>query len=144
LHSKQLIEQEFGGRIRVRVCGICENDGRFLLANHLGINENGNFWCPPGGGIEFGETIENALKREYLEETGLGIELVEFLGIYEYLKQPLHAIELFYRVTIIDGELVTGFDPETGNQILKEVKWIGESEIYKLENAEIHQYFHKK
>lgn len=142
MQAKEIIEKEFGGRIRVRVCGVCEQNGKYLLANHHGINKLGNFWCPPGGGVEFGETIEEALKREYLEETGLEIIVGEFMAVYEYIDMPLHAVELFYKVIIKMGDLATGVDPETGNSVLKEVKWMGIDEIKKLNENEIHKHFH--
>ena len=142
LQAKEIIEKEYGGRIRVRVCGVCEQNGKYLLANHYGINGLANFWCPPGGGVEFGETIEEALRREYWEEASLEIAVNEFLAVYEYIKRPLHAVELFYKVIIKKGNLKTGVDPETGNSVLKEVKWMGVDEIRKLNIKEIHQHFH--
>src|SRR5262245_40195151 len=40
-------------------------------------------WELPGGGILPGETIEDALRREVQEESGVQIEVIELLGCYE-------------------------------------------------------------
>jgi 8-oxo-dGTP diphosphatase len=141
LEAKTIIDKTFGGKIRVRVCGVCELNGQYLLANHAGINRYGNFWCVPGGGLNFGESIENCLKREFLEETGLTIEVGDFLNVYEFIKAPLHAIELFYKVKITNGELKLGSDPETNNEVLNEVKWMNINDMRKLSDTEIHQFF---
>lgn len=143
MDSKHIVESKFGGRIRVRVCGVLIKNGQYLMANHHGINILGDFWCAPGGGIEFGESSEKALKREFLEETGLQIEVGDFIEFFEVIKPPIHAIEFFYQVKIVGGHLQLGYDPETGNDILKEVKWMCLAEIQSLNSNEMHRYYHK-
>ena len=125
----QEIINQYGNQLRIRVCGICVKDDRVLLINHAGMNESGEFWSPPGGGLQFGETIEECLKREFLEETNTIISVGKFLKINEFVKHPLHAIELFYEVKILSGETKVGFDPEMEEQIIKDVKWLSFAEV---------------
>ena len=75
------IAATFGNQIRVRVCGILINQEGILLVNHSGLNESGDWWTPPGGGLIFGESLEEALIREFKEETGLVISVAEQLFI---------------------------------------------------------------
>jgi len=131
--NQELINQ-YGNQLRVRVCGICVQDDKILLINHSGMNESGEFWSPPGGGLQFGETIEDCLKREFLEETNTVISVGKFLKVREFLKSPLHAIELFYEVKILSGEIKIGIDPEMEYQIIKDVKWLSFEEV--LEKGE--------
>ena len=104
----QEIINQYGNQLRIRLCGICVQDNKILLINHAGMNESGEFWSPPGGGLQFGETIEDCLKREFLEETNTIISVGKFLKINEFVKPPLHAIELFYEVKILSGEMKVG------------------------------------
>jgi 8-oxo-dGTP diphosphatase len=125
----QEIINQYGNQLRIRVCGICVKDHKILLINHSGMNESGEFWSAPGGGLQFGETIEECLKREFLEETTTTISVGKFLTISEYIKIPLHAIELFYEVKIESGIVKKGYDPEMQEQIIKEVKWLTFEEV---------------
>jgi 8-oxo-dGTP diphosphatase len=93
----QEITALYGKKVRVRVCGLCWEDNKLLLVNHRSLKPV-NFWAPPGGGLEFGEKVENALKREFGEETGLEIAVTRFAFGCEYIQDPLHAIELFFHV----------------------------------------------
>ncbi len=131
----QEIINQYGNQLRIRVCGICLQEGKILLINHSGMNESGEFWSPPGGGLQFGETIEACLKREFLEETNTVISVGKFLKINEFVKTPLHAIELFYEVKIVSGEIEIGFDPEMEEQIIKDVKWLSFVEVLDKEEG---------
>ena len=102
------------------------------MLNHIGIRENSDFWCTPGGGLEFGETIDDCLKREFLEETNTKISVGKFLTINEFVNPPLHAVELFYEVKIISGIAKKGIDPEMDEQIISDLRWFNLEEIKEL------------
>lgn len=135
------VYQTFGNKLRIRVCGLCIENGHLLMINHHGINE-GDFWAPPGGGLQFGETLESCLKREFLEETGLDVEIKDFRFISEFVHLPLHAIELFFLVNSTSENLSRGYDPEMeGKQIIQEVKYMSWSEIDRLTPVSRHGIF---
>ena len=58
------------------------NDGKIAIFN----KKNKNEYKLPGGGIDKGEKVEEAFRREVLEETGCAVENIEFLGITKELK----------------------------------------------------------
>ncbi len=128
---KQAVDDLYGNRIRVRVCGICIQEDKILLIRHSGVGEKGSLWAPPGGGVDFGESLRETLVREYKEETGLNIVVNDFLFVNEYLASPLHAIELFFKVEITGGEMVKGTDPEMSadKQIIQEIRYWSFKEI---------------
>ena len=132
------IAKIYGNRLRVRVCGLCWEGDSLLLANHSAVVGT-NLWLPPGGGLEYGETLEKALKREFLEETGLEVSQLDFAFGCEFVKEPLHAVELFFNVLKNGGTLKTGYDPEL--QIIQGVRFFSEKEINGLPQEELHGIF---
>jgi 8-oxo-dGTP diphosphatase len=134
---KHEINDLFGNRTRVRVCGLCWRKGELLLVNHT--LANGDFWAPPGGGLEFGEPVELRLKKEFAEETGLLIQMGAFQFGCEFIAKPLHAIELFFQVTVAGGALVKGEDPEIS--IIKDVRFMSFPEIAKMPAQSLHGIF---
>src|SRR4051812_37815561 len=105
----------YGNKIRVRVCGLCLQDNKLLMINHSGITDK-DFWAPPGGGLELGQTVAETLEREFKEETGLSVSTGEFRFGCEFIHAPLHAIELFFHTHYHSGEIKTGLDPEMRNE----------------------------
>lgn len=74
---------------------ILDGDGRILLQQRT---DNG-MWGLPGGAVEFGESVLEALHREVLEETGLTIEVERVVGVYSH--PDIHQI-----ITYSDGNVV--------------------------------------
>jgi 8-oxo-dGTP diphosphatase len=136
----QEIERVYGGKIRVRACGLCWKDDMLLLVNHHHLGPD-HFWAPPGGGIELWRSAEQTLKQEFLEETGLEINVGEFQFAAEFIKPPLHAIELFFPVTIVGGSVKKGHDPETKLQLIKEVGFKSFDTIHSIPTAYKHGIF---
>lgn len=131
----QEIAALYGKKVRIRVCGLCWEDNKLLLVNHKSL-QAANFWAPPGGGLEFGETIQDALKREFLEETGLDITITRFVFGCEFIKDPLHAVELFFHVRKLGGTPNTGYDPEL--QLIQDVRFMTTTEILQIPSLELH------
>ncbi len=105
----------YTNRVRVRVCGLLVEDGALLLAAHRGLLADGSvFWSPPGGGWEFGESIQECLTREFREETGLKITVGRFLHLHEFRRDNLQALELFFEVSVLEpgARPRRGLDPE--------------------------------
>ena len=68
-------------------------------------------WSIPGGRVELGETLAEAVVRELREETGLDGVWVEFLGWVERIGDDHHFVILDFSVVALeDGPLVAGDD----------------------------------
>ncbi len=132
------IAELYGNRVRVRVCGLCWEDGRLLLVNHRGLTPD-DFWAPPGGGLEFGERAEERLQKEFMEETGLKIVVSRFLFVCEFVRHPLHAVELFFDVRAETTEATRGADPEL--DIISDVKFMTVEEIAAIADSRRHSIF---
>lgn len=143
------ITEIYTNRVRIRACGLCWAGERLLLVNHQGLT-SGNFWCPPGGGVKFGETVEETLIREFWEETGITIRAQQFQFVCEYIQPPLssgqatlHAVELFFSVEHLNGDIRTGIDPEhdARNQLITDVRYRTFEEILAVPVPERHGIF---
>jgi 8-oxo-dGTP diphosphatase len=135
------VQEIYKNHLRVRACGLYIENDRLLLVNHSGL-EVGDFWAPPGGGIQFGEAATDCVAREFLEETGFVVKVCDFLFACEFIKEPLHAVELFFAVKKTGGKLAKGIDPESGdNQIITSVKFMDWDEISTLNKNNLHGFF---
>lgn len=94
--------------IRPIVLGIIKKENKILVSKGYDKIKNETFYRCIGGGIEFLETSNDALKREFKEELNIDIEVGEFLGISEniftYNGKNAHELILFYNATIKDSD----------------------------------------
>jgi 8-oxo-dGTP diphosphatase len=86
-------------QFRVAVSALLFDECRVLLAHRRDID----WWNLPGGGMELGETVEEAVKREVLEETGLEVEVEQLVGVYS--KPQKREVVLTFRCRKVGGVL---------------------------------------
>ena len=127
----------------MRVGGLLVRDGAILLAAHRGLLPGGaTFWSPPGGGWLFGESLKEALRREFREETGLVVHVGRQLHLHEFRERSLQALELFFEVTTPDPAAIPrlGHDPEhgPGPQLLAELAWLTPRQLLNLPLPQVH------
>lgn len=136
------IESKFGNHLRIRVNGILIQEEKILMIKHL-MGDDRILWSVPGGGMQFGQSAKFNLKREFEEETGLTVEIMDYLFVHEYLNPPLHALEHFFSVKWTSGDLKLGTDPELSseNQIIDDIRWMDLNDIHSLPQNSLHQIF---
>lgn len=75
-------------------------DGKVLLTQR----EDFEFWALPGGGVERGETLAQAARREVLEETGLEVRLTRLVGIYfRQVSPPWGGHGVLFAAEVVGG-----------------------------------------
>ncbi len=88
--------QPFAGRVRVRVNGLLVKDRTLLLVKLNSKTRPEPFWIPPGGGVEFGESMEDTLVREMKEETGLEVNVGNLRYTSEYITSALACCRVLF------------------------------------------------
>jgi 8-oxo-dGTP diphosphatase len=92
-------------RPRVGVGILIIKDGKVLLGKRKASHGIGT-WCPPGGHLEFGESMEDCARREVLEETGMKIKNLRFATATNdvFVEDGKHYITLHILAELDSGE----------------------------------------
>lgn len=129
-------------KLRVRVAALIENsNGEILLIKQK--KKNRSYWLLPGGGVEFGESLELALERELKEELSLEYVSSEFLLLNESIDPngDRHIIQILFKVIVKDHNPII---PENEKSILEFV-YKPKKEILDLElRPNIKKFFTSK
>lgn len=101
---------------RIRVAGLIEIDDGYALMHRKDVKkvENtdkpyGEYYVFPGGGVEEGETLEQGVVREILEEFGINVEVIEQIA---YRKVNEENDEYLFKCKYVSGRFGTGTGPE--------------------------------
>jgi mutator protein MutT len=108
----------------VGVGGVAVIDGRLLLVRR-GHGPAAGTWSVPGGRVEPGETLHEAVVREVGEETGLRVVVEGFLGFAERIAPDHHFVLLDFAVRPLDAGDV---QPVAGDDAA-EAAWVPVDEL---------------
>jgi len=110
----------------VAVGAVCAHDDKLLLVRR-GRGPAAGEWSVPGGRVEWGETMREAVVRETAEETGLEVVVDRFLGWVERIDDAYHYVILDFAVTALDPAQA----PAAGDDAA-EVMWVPCHEVSDL------------
>ncbi len=106
-------------------------DGKVLMIQR-GKPPRQGIWSLPGGAQDLGETVEQGIRRELREETGIEIELLGLLAVIDSVQRDAEG-RVLYHYTIVDyaarwlsGDLVAGDDAA-------DAAWISPEDLAKME-----------
>ena len=111
------------GRRRVPCVGAIVRDADRLLLVRRGTEPGRGLWSVPGGRVEAGETLAEAVVRELAEETGIEGVCGEMLGWVERIGEDHHFVILDFRVEVLEGT-----DPRAGDDAV-EAAWVPLHEV---------------
>jgi mutator protein MutT len=118
--------REFPDRPIVGVGGVVVDQARVLIVKRAHEPRKGE-WSLPGGIVELGETLIDALKRELREETGLEVDVGDVVEVFDRVHRldgriQYHFVIVDYLCRPVGGTLCAADDAE-------DVAWVAADEI---------------
>jgi 8-oxo-dGTP diphosphatase len=120
-----MLQREFPAAPLVGVGAVIVSEGRVLLVKR-GTEPARGRWSIPGGLIELGESLSEAIVREVREETGLDVEPVELIEILDRIHREgdrvrYHYVIADYLCRVVGGTLHAASDADA-------VRWVERAE----------------
>lgn len=110
-------------------------DGDRIVLNERGREPLKGQWSLPGGLVEVGENLEDAIRREVREETGLEVDVLRVAAVFERIQHDeagrveYHFVVVDYLCRATGGTLAAGDDASR-------VAWVHREELDRYELAE--------
>ncbi|PWT99711.1 MAG: NUDIX hydrolase [Candidatus Melainabacteria bacterium] len=94
-----------------RVSVVVVQDSKILLVKHR--KGTRQYWVLPGGRLEYGETFQECGIRELKEETGLEVEVQDFLFLSEAIApdRSRHIVNIYLKGKVTGGTMKLGSEP---------------------------------
>ncbi|MHC9544354.1 MAG: NUDIX domain-containing protein [Vulcanimicrobiota bacterium] len=116
--------------VRIRVAVVLLRDSKLLMVEHQ--KDGKTYWLLPGGGLNYGEKIEECARREIKEETNLDISIGSFLFLSESIAPDgsRHLLNLFFLGEISGGSLKVGEDIRLKSVAFKDFQELDTLEVH--------------
>ena len=130
-HGKQEISREYPKAPLIGVGAVAVQNGKILLVKRA-FDPGAGKWSVPGGLVELGEKLSDACAREAEEETGLKVQVLELINVFDLVDRDesgrvkYHYVLVEFLVKPTGGELKP-------NQEVTELKWITREEMKSLD-----------
>ena len=111
---------------RIAVGAVIVRDDELLMVKR-GNDPGKGLWSLPGGRVEAGEYLADALRREVAEETGLEVTVGELVGIFEVVGDPHYVVLDFFARAEKEGHAVAAASD------VEEVRWVPLERVADLE-----------
>ena len=132
--SDSAAERTYPTRPYLAVSAAIFRDGRVLIVRRGRPPAHG-LYTLPGGGVELGETLEEAIKREVREETGLEIAPLELVGFRQAIvRDPEGRVERHFVILPFAARWIQG--EVSLNEELAEAHWLTSAGLAGLETTE--------
>ena len=136
MNSPQASEHFPNSFYRVSVKGLCVRDGKLLMsldATCFRDGEQKSLWELPGGGMDFGETLQQALTREVKEEMGLEVvsiaEKPTYLWTYKKAGRNPHGVEMWWWILFIAFRFDVKDLNITASEECEEIRFFSKEEL---------------
>ena len=128
-------KREYPGAPVVGVGGVVIREGRALLIKRGSAPLEGQ-WSIPGGTLELGESLQEGVRRELLEETGIEVRVLELIEVFDRIfrdasgKIQYHFVIVDYLCALVSGEACAASD-------VTDTAWVSEANLsnYRLTEA---------
>lgn len=143
MEKKEIKEME---KPDVRVAIVVLKKDEILLVQHK--KKGRRYWLLPGGRVDFGETLIEAIQREMLEEANIKIKVGDLLFVSDAISMDddnkRHIVNIFFEGEIISGELKIGDE-----EILQRIEFVpihqlDELTFYPMVKEELKEWLTKR
>jgi 8-oxo-dGTP diphosphatase len=124
------MSREYPARPMVGTGALIVRDGKLLLVKR-GAQPGFGKWSVPGGLVELGEKVQDAMVREVKEEVGFDVEAVKLTDVADTImldgngRVQYHFVVVNFVARIVSGELKTATD-------ISEARWVPVDEVEKV------------
>lgn len=127
-------------RPRIRVAALISREEEVLLVRHEKAGRS--YWLLPGGGVDYGESLHEALQREMMEEVGVEIDPGPLALLHETIAPDgsRHVVHVVFRAVITAGTPELGTDPRVVEVAYKPVAQLAELTFHPPAEAQIRAY----